>query len=165
MWWRNQHCKLEYFFVIGTWRSSDLEENCQIIQFSFMCPWSKLMVFFWSSLFTAAVRILHGSKRLYRQDRYRRLQLQTFEVWSRRLLSTWFIFAQQNIRGNNFKTLRIISGGKCVVSEQEIIMPKSWQKRNMNGTRWSKTCKQLSFGATVSFNGCQTANVWRHLDE
>ena len=88
---------------------------------------------------------MHGSKRLYR---YRRLQLQTFEVWSRRLLSTWFIFAQQNIRGNNFKTLRIISGSKCVVSEREIIMPKSWEKRNMNGTRWSKTCKQLSFGAT-----------------
>ena len=153
MWWRNQHCKLEYFFVTGTWRSSDLEENCQIIQFSFMYPWSKSMFFFFILVYRCS-----GSKRLCR---YRRLQLQTFEVWSRRFLSTWFIFAQQNIRGNNVKTLRIISGGKCVVSEREIIMPKSWEKWNMSGMRWSKTYKQLSFGATVSFNGCQTSNVWR----
>ena len=31
----------------------------------------------------------------------------------------------------------------------------------MSGTRWSKTHKQGSFGATVCFNGCQTSNVWR----
>ena len=45
---------------------------------------------------------------------------QTFEVWSRRLLSTWFVFAQQKILCKKFLTLRIISGGKCAVSEWEI---------------------------------------------
>ena len=45
-----------------------------------------------------------------------------FEVWSTRLLSTWFVFAQQNILCKNFQTLRIISGGKCAVSEREIYL-------------------------------------------
>ena len=44
---------------------------------------------------------------------------QTFEGWSTRLLSTWFVFAQQNILCKNFQTLRINSGGKCAVSERE----------------------------------------------
>ena len=47
---------------------------------------------------------------------------QTFEVWSTRLLSTWFVFAQQNILCKNFQTLRIISGGKCAVSERAICL-------------------------------------------
>ena len=40
-------------------------------------------------------------------------------------------------------------------------MPESEEKWDMSGTRWSKTYKQRSFGATVCFNGCQTSNVWR----
>ena len=32
----------------------------------------------------------------------------------------------------------------------------------MSRTHWSKAYKQLAFGVTVCFNGCQTSNVWRH---
>ena len=32
------------------------------------------------------------------------------------------VFAQQNIPCKNFQTLRIISGGKCAVSEREICL-------------------------------------------
>ena len=34
-------------------------------------------------------------------------------------------------------------------------------KWNMSVTRQSKTYKQLTFGVTVCFNGCQTSNVWQ----
>ena len=64
---------------------------------------------------------------------------QSFEVYNRWLLSTWFVFGQQNILCENFYTLGIICGGKCVVSERQNNMPESWEKWNMNGTRWSKT--------------------------
>ena len=36
-------------------------------------------------------------------------------------------------------------------------MPESWEKWNKSGMRWSKTHKQVTFGATVCFNGCQTS--------
>ena len=47
---------------------------------------------------------------------------QTFKVWCRQLLSTWFVFTHQNILCKNFWTLRLISGDKCAVSEQEICL-------------------------------------------
>ena len=47
---------------------------------------------------------------------------QTLEVWSRRLLSILFVFTRQNILCKNFYTLRIISRGKCAVSEREICL-------------------------------------------
>ena len=47
---------------------------------------------------------------------------QKFEVWSTRLLSTWFVFAQKNILCKNFQTLRIISGDKGAVSGREICL-------------------------------------------
>ena len=34
-------------------------------------------------------------------------------------------------------------------------MPESWDKWNMSRMHWSKTYKQLTFGVTVCFNGCQ----------
>ena len=47
---------------------------------------------------------------------------QTLEVQRMRMLSTWFVFAQQNILCKNFWTLRIISSGKCAVPEREIFL-------------------------------------------
>ena len=47
---------------------------------------------------------------------------QTFGIWSTRLLSTCFVFAQQNILRMNFLTIRILSGGKCAVSKREICL-------------------------------------------
>ena len=81
---------------------------------------------------------------------------QTFEVWSRRLLSTSFVFAQQNklffvelleVKNNFWRQ------ACCFWAEN---MPESWEKWNRGWTCWSKTCKQLTFGGTVCFNGCQT---------
>ena len=58
---------------------------------------------------------------------------QTFKVWSRRLLSTWFVFAQQNQSLQDFQTLRIIFGGKCAVSEREmwlkVVKNEIWVER------------------------------------
>ena len=45
---------------------------------------------------------------------------QTFEVWSRRLLSTWFVFTQKNIFGQMFLYIKNNFGGKCAVSKREI---------------------------------------------
>ena len=56
-------------------------------------------------------------------------------------MSTWFVFGQQNIVCENFYTLGIICGGKCVVSEREICLKveknEIWtehadQKHNIN---------------------------------
>lgn len=47
---------------------------------------------------------------------------QTLEVWVRRLLSTLFVFTQQNTLCQNFWALRIISGDKCAGSDQEICL-------------------------------------------
>ena len=69
----------------------------------------------------------------------------TFEVWSRRLLSTCFVFAQQNIPCKNFYTLRIICRGKSTVSERKLCL--TVERNEM----WAKCADQ--FGATV----CLTA--------
>ena len=61
---------------------------------------------------------------------------QTLEVWRRRLLSTWFLFAQQNTLCKNFYTFRVISGGKCAVSEREI-----WLKFEKNEI-WAECVNQ-----------------------
>ena len=84
---------------------------------------------------------------------------QTFEVWSRRLLSTWFFFHSTkyclqeflDVKNNFWRQVCCFWAGN---------MPESWEKWNMSGTHRSKTCKQLTFGSTVCFNGCQTSNVW-----
>ena len=78
-----------------------------------------------------------------------------FRVKKRQLLLTWFVFAQQNTLCKNFETLRIISGSKFAF----FIKKCAW---NMSRRHWSKAYKQLAFGVTVCFNGCQSSNVWRH---
>ena len=51
--------------------------------------------------------------------------------------------------------LKIISGGKCAVSEREISLKV--QKNEI----WAERTEQLTFGATVCFYGCQTSNLWQ----
>ena len=40
-------------------------------------------------------------------------------------------------------------------------MPEKLRKMRYERNALIKTYKQLSFGATVCFNGCQTSSVWR----
>ena len=93
---------------------------------------------------------------------------QTFEVWSRRLLSTWFVFAQQNILCKNFWTLRILSGGKCAVSEREIclkvekneIWAESADQKHINNL---PLARQFALTAVkIQMFGGKTRHVW-HL--
>ena len=58
---------------------------------------------------------------------------QTFEVWSRQLLLTSFVFAQQNILCKHFQMLRTLSGGKCAVSEQEICLQVEKNEISLSG--------------------------------
>ena len=101
----------------------------------------------------------------------------TVEVWVgvRRMftckvdncLLTWFDFDQQNIHR---KTLRRISGAvklqriilksKCAVSVREILLKIVKNKRWVERAH-QKHVNNLTFGATVCFNGCRTSNVWR----
>ena len=82
-------------------------------------------------------------------------------------LSTLFVFDQQTIHR---KTLRRISGvlklqriileSKCAISEREIILKIENNKRRAERAN-QKHVNNLTFGATVCFNGCQkTSNVW-----
>ena len=81
-------------------------------------------------------------------------------------LLSWFVFNQQNICrkilrriSGVLKLQRIILKSKSAVSEQEILLTIEKNKR------WAecadeKHVNNVTFGATVCFNGCQTSNVW-----
>ena len=74
----------------------------------------------------------------------------TFEVCSKRMLSTCFVFAQQYI----------ISGGKCAVSEREIC-PKVEKNEIWAECTDQKLINNLSLAWQFCLNGCQTSNVYR----
>ena len=93
---------------------------------------------FWQSKATSLVWSIPSvaSKRVHVRKKH--VWVQTWHVLppnvrSLELLPTWFAFAQQNILCKNFRTLRIISGGKCAVSEREICLKveknEIWAKR------------------------------------
>ena len=74
----------------------------------------------------------------------------TFEVCSKRMLSTCFVFAQQYI----------ISGGKCAVSEPEIC-PKVEKNEIWAECTDQKLINNLSLAWQFCLNGCQASNIWR----
>ena len=76
---------------------------------------------------------------------------QSFEFYNRWLLSTWFVFSQQNILCENFYTSGIICGGKCVVSEREICLKVEKNEIWTEHADQKHNIKQI--------NSCQTSNV------
>ena len=88
---------------------------------------------------------------------------QTFEVWSWWLHVVELIcFRSTKYYLQEFLDMKIISAGKWAVSERELCL-KVEEIRNMSRQAGQEHNKQLTFGATVCVNSCQTSNGQQNM--